>query len=29
MIKKNDKILIAGQEGLVGSAIKKILKKKN
>ena len=27
MLKKTDKILIAGQEGLVGSAIYRILKK--
>jgi GDP-L-fucose synthase len=29
MLKKTDKILIAGQEGMVGSAIYKLLKKKN
>ena len=29
MLKKTDKILIAGQEGLVGSAIYRILKKNN
>ena len=28
MLKKTDKILIAGQEGMVGSAIYKLLKKK-
>jgi hypothetical protein len=29
MLKKKDKILIAGQEGMVGSYIYKLLKKKN
>ena len=29
MLKKTDKILITGQEGMVGSAIYNLLKKKN
>lgn len=29
MLKKKDKVLIAGQEGMVGSAVYKLLKKKN
>ena len=29
MLKKKDKILIAGKEGMVGSYIYKLLKKKN
>ena len=29
MIKKNDKIFVAGHNGLVGSAVVRLLKKKN